>query len=93
MTALLRGLFASWSRPENFKRKETEKTPVIFNTDISVPNLDVINKYHCSNYFSKPYSDADVIDAINKVTKAPEPKDKAIKLKDIFGIIIYPKTV
>lgn len=72
-------------------KSKYEKTPVIFITDISVPNLDVINKYHCSNYFSKPYSDADVIDAINKATKTPEPKDKAIKLKDIFGIFFHLK--
>lgn len=61
-------------------------TPVIFITDITSPNLDVINRYHCSFYFSKPYSDSDILNAVGSVLYPPATDFSGIRLRDIQGI-------
>lgn len=66
-----------------------DQAPVIFITDITVPNLDVINKYHCSYYFSKPYDRNDVLSAINKVMHPASENKYKIKLRDIQGIYFH----
>lgn len=64
-------------------------TPVIFITDITVPNLDVINKYHCQYYFSKPYDRIDVVGGINSVLTQPDDQTSRIRVKDIQGILFH----
>lgn len=46
-------------------------SPIIFITDIASPSLDVINRYHCSFYFSKPYNVDEVIAAVNSIFCPP----------------------
>lgn len=64
-----------------------EFTPVIFITDITNPSLDVINKYHCNYYFSKPYNRDDVISALKSVCDTDKSPDCKLQLKDIQGIL------
>lgn len=64
-------------------------TPVIFITDITVPNLDVINKYHCQYYFLKPYDRIDVVGGINSVLTQPDDQTSRIRVKDIQGILFH----
>ena len=64
-------------------------TPVIFITDITVPNLDVINKYHCQYYFSKPYDRIDVVGGINSVLTQTDDQTSRIRVKDIQGILFH----
>ena len=69
-----------------------ENTPVIFITDIITPNLDVINRYHCKYYFSKPYSSDDVITALRNVISAESDTASRLQLKDIQGILFHITT-
>ena len=62
-------------------------TPIIFITDITAPSLDVINRFHCRYYFSKPYQENDIIAAINSVTEYSAVTPEKIQLKDIQGIL------
>lgn len=62
-------------------------TPVVFISDITSPTLDVINRYHCSYYFSKPYEKADVVAALHSITAAVSQAESAqVRLKDIQGV-------
>lgn len=62
-------------------------TPVVFISDITSPTLDVINRYHCSYYFSKPYEKADVVAALHSITAADSQAVRAgVRLKDIQGV-------
>lgn len=71
------------------KKPEYENTPVIFITDIINPSLDVINRYHCSYYFSKPYSRNDVVNAINAMFSATETTPPRLQMRDIQGILFH----
>lgn len=71
------------------KRHEHENSPVIFITDITNPSLDVINKYHCSYYFSKPYSKDDVIKAISYVNSNLIPSASKLQVRDTLGILFH----
>ena len=66
-----------------------EHTPVIFITDITNPNLDVINRYHCKYYFSKPYSSDDVITALRSVISPGSDTSSKLQLRDIQGIMFH----
>ena len=70
-------------------RSEYKDTPVLFITDVTNPSLDVINKYHCRYYFSKPYSSDDVVSAINSVLNGPGTVPAKLQLKDIQGIMFH----
>lgn len=62
-------------------------TPVVFISDIASPTLDVINRYHCSYYFSKPYEKADVVAALHSISAADSQADSTgVCLKDIQGV-------
>lgn len=71
------------------EKPEHENTPVIFITDITNPSLDVINRYHCSYYFSKPYSRDDVVNAINAVFSVTETTPPRLQMRDIQGILFH----
>ena len=65
-------------------------TPVIFITDITVPNLDVINKYHCQYYFSKPYDRIDVVGAgSTRCSHSLTTRHQGLRVKDIQGILFH----
>ena len=64
-------------------------TPVIFITDITVPNLDVINKYHCQYYFSKPYDRIDVVGRDQLGAHTADDQTSRIRVKDIQGILFH----
>lgn len=76
-------------------RKQYSDTPVIFITDIATPRLDIINLYHCSYYFPKPYDDTDVLTAIDSVLSKDRGRS-GLLLKDICGIyfrLLYDELV
>lgn len=70
-------------------KSEFQDTPVIFITDVTNPTLDVINKYHCKYYFSKPYNSSDVVSAIDTVTASSKESPVKLQLKDIQGILFH----
>lgn len=67
------------------EQEQYSDTPVIFITDLTTPSLDIINRYHCSYYFPKPYDELDVITAVNSVLSRGTERT-GIRLKDICGI-------
>lgn len=60
-----------------------------FDIDIFLLDIDVINKYHCQYYFSKPYDRIDVVGGINSVLTQPDDQTSRIRVKDIQGILFH----
>ncbi len=72
-------------------RSNYEYAPIMFITAMNDRICEAVNTLHCYSYISKPYSDSDVIAALDSILNSPLVKESHIILTNLHGIGIQLK--
>lgn len=68
---------------------EYEFVPIIYISSVSERALEAYKSTHCYEFIDKPYSDKDVVIAINKMLSMPEAAPEMLNIKGVNGSRLY----